>query len=98
MAKCEVCGFEQFPFNTRVVRDEAGKRHFFCSDQHAKLYQEQGVVQITVEEVIEEEKAAASAPETPEIEREESFVCEECGFEAKSEAGLVAHMRAKHKK
>lgn len=30
--------------------------------------------------------------------QEEKFICEDCGFEAKSKAGLASHVRAKHPK
>jgi hypothetical protein len=32
-----------------------------------------------------------------EVIEPEKFICETCGVEAKSNAGLAAHMRAKHK-
>ena len=94
MAKCEVCGVEQYPYNTRVAHDRAGNRHFFCSNEHLRSWagspapetgQFEG--QITVEEVVEEM-----------TEEEVTFHCHLCPFEAKTEAGLAAHKRAKHKK
>ena len=90
MARCEVCGIEQYPANTVIRFDSGHVRHFFCSHQHADGWAASPPaetpplsLQITVEEIIEEEEV--------------TFLCHLCGFEAKTEAGLSAHKRLKHK-
>ena len=40
MARCEVCGVEQYPANTVVRWDAAHQRHFFCSQQHMEQWNE----------------------------------------------------------
>jgi hypothetical protein len=41
MARCEVCGVEQFPANTVIRHDGAHVRHFFCSVGHADQWNEE---------------------------------------------------------
>lgn len=38
----------------------------------------------------------ASEKPKKEEKNEEGFICAECGFEAKNEAGLLSHIRQKH--
>ena len=51
MARCEVCGVEQFPANTVVRLDSDYNRHFFCSQQHAKAWEVEKEHVAKVEEV-----------------------------------------------
>ena len=107
MARCEVCGHEQYPANTVVRYDEAHNRHFFCSGQHAKAWEvEKEQVTEAIEAHLTYEVALTPRKESSEEKKtldealqdeEVDLFCSECGFSAKSEAGLSAHIRAKHK-
>ena len=85
MARCEVCGHDQYPANTIVRFDEASLRHFFCSRQHAdewtlspKLPKELVVKEETTKDVIErlevdvpdEGQALTEPPPLPERQKE----------------------------
>jgi hypothetical protein len=39
MAVCETCGKDQFPFDSKQIRDEKGVLHWFCSLQCVKDWQ-----------------------------------------------------------
>ena len=91
MARCEVCGVEQYPANTVVRWDAAHQRHFFCSQQHADAPQE-------ARQPVSPPEAAPEEPKEQVAEEDMVFLCHLCGFEAKNETGLAAHKRAKHKK
>ena len=107
MAICEVCGYDQYPANTRIWMDKTGLRHFFCSDQHLESFVAGPPEAETLEERKEQEvKEAVVLPERQKELDEAAkegrepapsrLLCPECGFEAQNKAGLAAHQRAKH--
>ena len=75
MAICEVCGLDQFPFNTKVTIGKDGKRHFFCSFQHLKSWDAAG------------ELAPAEIP--GQISAEEAM--QECAETPSAAAAVLAH-------
>ena len=86
MARCEVCGHDQYPANTIVRFDEASLRHFFCSRQHAdewmlspKLPKELVVKEETTKDVIERlevdvEGEGQALTETPPLPEDKSLL------------------------
>lgn len=52
MARCEVCGFDQFPANTIVELDAERTKHFFCSFAHMREWRDKFLKQICLEEVL----------------------------------------------
>ena len=97
MARCEVCGIEQYPANTVVRFDSGHARHFFCSHQHADGWAASGVaetpplsLQITVSEAIEEVASEAGTA----LEAHQSG--ENSSEEAASEAARVLANAPKH--
>jgi hypothetical protein len=90
VARCEVCGFEQYPANTRVWWDEGNIRHFACSDEHMNMIQ-RGDVPALPMEIIEETASEAGAA----LQEHQSG--EEISEEAASEAARVLASAPKRK-
>ena len=73
MARCEVCGVEQFPANTVVRLDSDYNRHFFCSHQHADAWNENAPLpeepeqreEQSLEEILEVVGQEMDAPPAP---------------------------------
>lgn len=106
MARCEVCGVDQYPANTKTRYGKDQLRHFFCSDLHAERWIVEQREQITIDDLLatpetspsSEEESIRAVAEATVVEEAVTFLCYLCGFEAKTEAGLSAHKRLKHKK
>ena len=99
MARCEVCKLDQYPANTVVRFDEKHLRHFFCSPQHAEQWTKSLKDQVTIDDLLSAPETSPSSEEESVVVRvEAAFPCNLCDFEAKTEAGLSAHKRLKHKK
>ena len=99
VARCEVCGVDQYPANTKTRYGKDQLRHFFCSNLHAEQWIVEQRDQITIDDLLlAPETSPSSEEESVVVKVESTFPCDLCGFEAKTEAGLSAHKRLKHKK
>jgi len=98
VARCEVCGVDQYPANTRTRWGKDQLRHFFCSDLHAEQWITEQRDQITIDDLLLTPETSPSSEEESAVVEEVTFLCHLCGFEAKTEAGLSAHKRLKHKR
>jgi hypothetical protein len=63
----------------------------FKSQFRAPIYDKGGIQTRESMKMIRLEKMGAE-----EVKQEPEFVCQKCGFQAKSQAGLAAHIRANH--
>jgi hypothetical protein len=75
MARCEVCGVDQFPADTVVTWDEDGERHFYCSKRHQMEAEAGTPPQNAAERVAETASEAGTVlqdEETPPVLAEEA--------------------------
>lgn len=63
MATCELCGYQQFPFDSKQTLGKDGQIHWFCSLEHLEAWE---AGKRAPKAVVEEEVPAAEAPSEPE--------------------------------
>ena len=69
MAVCEMCGRDQFPFDSKQVMDEKGGLHWFCGTQCAEDWQRAPAApkkpETEVKEVVKRRKPVSRARKSP---------------------------------
>jgi len=74
MARCEICGVEQYPYNTLIRYTAGARKHFFCSQAHADLFASLPpalpVAEARTEQVVEEAVTAERQVELDEAQAE----------------------------
>ena len=89
MARCEVCGYEQYPFDSKQAHGKDGRVHWFCSEAHLEAWTASGeALSCVVEPVSAAEVVKETASDAGKALAEHK-VGGEVSEEAASEAARV---------